>query len=58
MKKNPKKTIYEVFTKVKCSYCVPKFKPSRHNFFYIKRKTNNKTGSNEKLFLATGFEFG
>ena len=44
-------------TKVKCSYSLPKFKPSRHNFSHIERKYNRKTQANVKLFLATGFEF-
>jgi hypothetical protein len=52
MKKNPKKTIYKVFTKVK------KSNPVAIIFSTLRGKTNNKTGSNEKLFLATGSEFG
>ena len=49
-KKNTKKTIYEISTKVKWSYDLPKFKPSHRNYFHIKRKTNNKKVPNEKLF--------
>ena len=56
--------IFQLFTheflaggKVKSGYGVHKFKPSRQKKLYIEKKSDNKTQTNVKLLLVTGFEF-